>query len=248
LSLGAWVEESLSTRLDSVRAPDRLCVDEDRLEPDVRFREFSPERFFDEDERPFDFEELRELPEPLLLDRDFCWGILPGSSQYQSFSPSIPSVLQYVLAGYPNPAFQTRGAAVWFQERGGRFKSPAQRVMQTNRRRETRSWHGSQERREQWRRQRVPRVEVRRGATRGRGDRRAGIRQPGLPVRVPSGPVRTGADQVGGARPRPVLGGPLRHRRARQRTAHWPRPEEELSRWHRRPRAHCSRAERRLPA
>jgi hypothetical protein len=37
LSLGASVEESLSTRLDSVRAPDLLCVfprDDERLEPD----------------------------------------------------------------------------------------------------------------------------------------------------------------------------------------------------------------------
>jgi hypothetical protein len=86
LSLGALVEESLSTRLDSVRAPDRLCVEEDLLELDARLPEFPLERLFDEDDRLFDFDELRELPERL---RDFCWGILPGSSQYQSFSPSI---------------------------------------------------------------------------------------------------------------------------------------------------------------
>jgi hypothetical protein len=98
LSLGALVEESLSTRLDSVRAPDRLCVEEDLLEPDARLREFPRERLFDEDDRLFDFDELRELPERLLLDRDFCWGILPGSSQYLSFSPSI---LQYGVGRLP---------------------------------------------------------------------------------------------------------------------------------------------------
>jgi hypothetical protein len=52
LSLGASVEESLSTRLDSVRAPDLLCVfppDDERLEPD------------DDRLRP---------PEPLFLDED----------------------------------------------------------------------------------------------------------------------------------------------------------------------------------
>jgi hypothetical protein len=78
LSLGARVSESLSTRLDSVRAPERLCVEEDLLEPEARLRELPLERLFDEDERPFDFEELRDLPEPLPLDRDFCWGILPA--------------------------------------------------------------------------------------------------------------------------------------------------------------------------
>jgi hypothetical protein len=82
LSLGALVEESLSTRLDSVRAPDRLCVDEDllRLEPDVRLRELPLDRLFDDEERPLErplaFDE-EPLLEPLLLDRDFCWGILP---------------------------------------------------------------------------------------------------------------------------------------------------------------------------
>jgi hypothetical protein len=74
LSLGALLSESLSTRRDSVRAPDRLCVDEDRLEPDDRLRELERER----DERLFDlFEELP--PERrLLLGRDFCWAILPA--------------------------------------------------------------------------------------------------------------------------------------------------------------------------
>jgi hypothetical protein len=71
LSLGAWVEESLSTRLDSVRAPDLLWVS--------RLRE-PLERLFDED---FDFdEELLEPPEGLLLllllDREDLWGILPS--------------------------------------------------------------------------------------------------------------------------------------------------------------------------
>ena len=74
LSLGAWVEESLSTRLDSVRAPDLLWVS--------RLRELPLERLFDED---FDFdEELLEPPERLLLllllllDREDLWGILPS--------------------------------------------------------------------------------------------------------------------------------------------------------------------------
>jgi hypothetical protein len=74
LSLGALVEESLSTRLDSVRAPERLCVSP-RREPPL-------ERLCDED---FDFdEELLEPPERLLLllllllDREDLWGILPS--------------------------------------------------------------------------------------------------------------------------------------------------------------------------
>jgi len=41
LSLGALLSESLSTRLDSVRAPDLLCVDEDLLDPDDRLRELA---------------------------------------------------------------------------------------------------------------------------------------------------------------------------------------------------------------
>jgi len=92
LSLGAWVEESLSTRLDSVRAPDLLCLDEERPEPDEerpepddRPRELAPERLFDEDERLFDFDEEFDLDEErlepperlLLLDRELPWGILP---------------------------------------------------------------------------------------------------------------------------------------------------------------------------
>lgn len=73
LSLGALVEESLSTRLDSVRAPERLCVSPRREPPLERL---------DED---FDFdEELLEPPERLLLllllllDREDLWGILPS--------------------------------------------------------------------------------------------------------------------------------------------------------------------------
>jgi hypothetical protein len=132
LSLGAWVEESLSTRLDSVRAPDRLCVDEDRLEPDVRFREF-PLELFDEDERPFDFEELRELPEPLLLDRDFCWGMLPlllldRLLRVRRLPESHSSNTQESHRSSTHPKLQ--------------FKSPALRVLGTNRRCERRSWHG----------------------------------------------------------------------------------------------------------
>ena len=101
LSLGAWVSESLSTRLDSVRAPDLLCVDEERLDPDDpdeerldpddRPRELALARLFDDGERLFDFEEefdfdeeRLEPPEPLLLllllllDREDLWGILPS--------------------------------------------------------------------------------------------------------------------------------------------------------------------------
>ena len=72
LSLGAFVEESLSTRLDSVLAPERLCEDRERLDPDDRLREFPPDRFRDFDDELFD--------ELLLLDLELRWGILPGSS------------------------------------------------------------------------------------------------------------------------------------------------------------------------
>lgn len=76
LSLGATLSESLSTRLDSVRAPDLLC-------DSPRVREPAPERAFAEDDRFFDFdEELLEPPERLLLllfrDREDRWGILPS--------------------------------------------------------------------------------------------------------------------------------------------------------------------------
>jgi hypothetical protein len=85
LSLGAWVEESLSTRLDSVRAPDLLWVslerlDPELLDPDPRLREPALERPFAEEERLRDFEEEPlEPPERLLLllDEDLRWGILP---------------------------------------------------------------------------------------------------------------------------------------------------------------------------
>jgi hypothetical protein len=101
LSLGALVEESLSTRLDSVRAPDRLCVDEERLDPDDRLRELERDR---EDDPLFDFFEevdfFEELPPErlLLLDRDFCLGILPGVLLELDGS---------VSGSYPNPAVQT---------------------------------------------------------------------------------------------------------------------------------------------
>jgi hypothetical protein len=96
LSLGATVEESLSTRLDSVRAPERLCdwdreeerlprepeldrlrelvLEEERLlEPELdRPRELVLERFFEE--------ELWEPPERLLRDRELCLGIRSSSS------------------------------------------------------------------------------------------------------------------------------------------------------------------------
>jgi hypothetical protein len=84
LSLGALVEESLSTRLDSVRAPDLLWVsrerlDPERLDPDPRLRELAFDRLFDEEEPPRDFEEEPLEPERLLLllDEDLRWGILP---------------------------------------------------------------------------------------------------------------------------------------------------------------------------
>ena len=66
LSLGARVSESLSTRLDSVRAPDLLCVEEERLDPDDRPRELALERLFEEVERPFDEEErpLTSMKQP----------------------------------------------------------------------------------------------------------------------------------------------------------------------------------------
>ena len=98
LSLGAWVEESLSTRLDSVRAPDLLCVDEDLLDPDDRLPELDELERDREDEPLFDF--FEELPPErlLLLDRDFCLGILPG----------VPPGTRWIVFGaYPNPAVQT---------------------------------------------------------------------------------------------------------------------------------------------
>jgi hypothetical protein len=78
LSLGACVSESLSTRLDSVFAPDLLCVDEDRFDPEDRLRELEGER---EEDPLFDFFEEELPPERLLLldrDFDFCLGILPS--------------------------------------------------------------------------------------------------------------------------------------------------------------------------
>jgi hypothetical protein len=89
LSLGALVEESLSTRLDSVRVPDLLCLDEERLDPEARLRELAFERLLD---RPLDFdEELLEPPERLLLlDRDFRAAIPPYSS---SVIPAGSSVI-----------------------------------------------------------------------------------------------------------------------------------------------------------
>ncbi len=101
MSLGAWVSESLSTRLDSVRAPDLLCVDEERLDPDARLRELALERLFDADERLLDLdEELLEPPERvLLLDRELRWGILPFLLLDGPFNP--------VMRGYPIPTIQT---------------------------------------------------------------------------------------------------------------------------------------------
>ena len=105
LSLGAWVEESLSTRLDSVRAPDLLCVDEERLDPDDRLRDPDdrlPELERDREDEPlFDF--FEELPPErlLLLDRDFCLGILPGV---------LLGLDGSVFGAYPNPVVQTPSA------------------------------------------------------------------------------------------------------------------------------------------
>ena len=82
LSLGALVEESLSTRLDSVRAPDLLWVsprrepervldEDDRLE-DERLFDLDDELFFEPDELFFEPDELF-----VLRDREDCLGILP---------------------------------------------------------------------------------------------------------------------------------------------------------------------------
>ena len=101
LSRGALVEESLSTRLDSVFAPDLLCVSrwdcEERPEPDDDDRLRPPDPLFlDEDDPLFAFaeedrprldDEPCEPPERLLLllllpDREFFVGIqsvLPGN-------------------------------------------------------------------------------------------------------------------------------------------------------------------------
>ena len=61
LSRGAFDDESLSTRLDSVRAPDRLWVDRERL--------FDPEDLlFDPEDRLVDPEDLLFDPEDRLFD------------------------------------------------------------------------------------------------------------------------------------------------------------------------------------
>jgi hypothetical protein len=147
LSLGALASESLSTRRDSVRAPDLLCVDEDLLDPDDRLRELvldrlveEDERFLDLDEAPLELldEEPLELPERfLLLDRDFCWGILPY----------LLLTTQTVFGAYPHTRVQHATHAVpkiILQP----FKPSAQRVSpDAHRRRDWRCWHGSQERR-----------------------------------------------------------------------------------------------------
>jgi hypothetical protein len=95
LSLGALVSESLSTRLDSVRAPDLLCVEE-RLESEDRLRD-ELER---EDDLPFDL--FEELPPDrlllLLLDRDFCLGILPWLLRTRAEASTL---------AYPNHAVKT---------------------------------------------------------------------------------------------------------------------------------------------
>ena len=79
LSRGALVSESLSTRRDSVCAPERLCVEDLLdLDPDDRLRELPLERLR-EDEPFLDFDEelLEPLERLLLRDPDFFWGILP---------------------------------------------------------------------------------------------------------------------------------------------------------------------------
>jgi hypothetical protein len=125
LSLGALLSESLSTRRDSVRAPDRLCLDEDRLEPEDRLRE--PER--DEDDRVFDF--LEEFPPErlLLLDRDFCRGILPTLLKLRNGVRALPESFRSNLG---QVAVQIRCSAGKSNGTAGAKR---------------RSWHGSQVRR-----------------------------------------------------------------------------------------------------
>ena len=148
LSLGALVEESLSTRLDSVRAPDLLWVslerlDPELLDPDPRLREPALERLFDEEERPRDFEDDPfEPPERLLLllDEDLRWGILP-------FVPP-ESIVSPCLALTRSQPFKpsTWGSNSNFTL-GTTVQISLHWVVPLNRRRERRSWHGSQERR-----------------------------------------------------------------------------------------------------
>ena len=144
LSLGALVEESLSTRLDSVRAPDLLCDrDEERLDPDEdRVRELLPERFFVADDRLFDFEdEPLEPPERLLLlDEDLRWGILPFVPPESFVSP------WWALTRSQPFKHSTWGGNSNFTSWQAVQISP-ERVVPVDRRRERRSWHGSQERR-----------------------------------------------------------------------------------------------------
>jgi hypothetical protein len=116
LSLGATLSESLSTRLDSVRAPDLLWDrDEERLDPDEdRVRELLPERFFVADDRLFDFEdEALEPPERLLLfpDRDPPCGILrflPGIA----FVTRLPG-RRYRLFLLPVGGRTVTGTRIW---------------------------------------------------------------------------------------------------------------------------------------
>jgi hypothetical protein len=99
LSLGATLEESLSTRLDSVRAPERLCDrerEEELLlrEPELeRLRELVLERFFEEELwEPPDFLPRRVFDPELVLR---CAILLLGSSSVSR-------------ARYPRPMAQTR--------------------------------------------------------------------------------------------------------------------------------------------
>jgi hypothetical protein len=233
LSLGAWVEESLSTRLDSVRAPDRLCVDEDRLEPDVRFREF-PLELFDEDERPFDFDELRELPErlllePLLLDRDFCWGILPLLLLDRSLRVRrLPESHGSTRKNPPVPT-RTRTAVQIPSSAGNGNKPPARKALLARK-----AKRGEKE----WRRQRDPRVEAHREAPRGRRDRRIGAGRREAPGRVPLGPALGGAARTRAGRRRLGVAARL-PRGAHSRMARWPRPAAGPPTWRRRRRVRC---------
>jgi len=110
LSLGALVEESLSTRRDSVRAPERLCEpdrEDERLlrGPELdRLRELVLERFF---------EELWELPERLLRDRELDpeRRFLPLDAERELFDAILLLLARSVrVSTCPNPAPPRLGA------------------------------------------------------------------------------------------------------------------------------------------
>jgi hypothetical protein len=200
LSLGALVSESLSTRRDSVRAPDRLCVDEDRLDPEDRLRELERER---EDDRLLDLFEEPPLERLfLLLDRDFCGGIRPALLiNSVNRVPRLPESFRSTLL---QPAVQICS---------GPFESAAQRVVPDGPPvRKAQLARKPSEAINPWPRQRDPRAAGQPAAARVQPDRRVGTALPAVPGRVPSEVAR----RRGGRRHRVAAALPPAHSAPRQ--------------------------------